>query len=524
MKTIHSGRTQTVKAPGSEGRLPMKRSMTSVVVLAGLTLAAPLAAQEEQANEDSVRVTPPRLNLDPGAPVNPSGTLNINNGYESTRSDDWVFNFHGTMQFPMTFTVGPRDGRTVAPDQSDTVFHTPAFYPGSNPSQFAWTGAIPKEYLQLAMTYGSPAVKASILLDRDRITDAFVAVDLTEALGQKLKVTVGKFRSRYGIMGEHDLGRYGTPLLAQIDQSAGETAEATFESGDMAFVIEQGFGFAGVDANAPTLASHLHGGLSYARLLQLNLHYIDVRNVSDKKPAAGAKPLPIFPSANLIGAEVRLTAQQYGHFYFGVGKHTFENTDPDQTETTFSLLGAGYRVLNTSGQGIVDQYLGVSPSPSRSAGNGGLLVLGGQYDLSLANLLYPELEGYGPDVFGSVFGMFTQVNSDNALADGKTQSKFGVEATYAMLSWFGAGIRADVVDSYSLNAGRLATDVKDTKFQMISPRLIFKSDWNSNDQLVLQYSRVNYGRGTIANNSQGVPDASVYQDENVITAYGSLWW
>lgn len=506
----------------------MKRSIISVMVLAGLTLAAPLAAQEEQASEDSVRVAPPRLNLDPGAPTNPSGTLNINNGYESTRSEDWVFNFHGTMQLPATFTVGPRDARTVAPNQSDTVFHAPAFYPGSNPAQFAWTGAIPQEYLQIAMTYGSPAVKGSILLNRGEITDAFIAVDLTEALGQKIKVTVGKFRSRYGIMGEHDLGRYGTPLFADINQSAGETAEATFESGDMAFVVQQGLGFPGVDANAPTVASHLHAGLSYARLLQFNLHYIDVRNVSDKKPATG-KTFPIFPSANLIAAEARLTAKQYGHFYLGVGKHTFNNVDPDNTENVdFSVLGGGYGVLNNGGQGIIDQFLGASPKPSRSSGNGGLLVLGSQYDLSLANLLYPELEGYGPDVFGSVFGMLTKVNSDNAVADGRTQYKFGVEATYAMLPWFGAGIRADVVNSYNLNgATGLAGNpnvVKDVKFQMISPRLIFKTDWNSNDQLVLQYTRVNYGRGTLANNSQGNADASIYQDENVITAYGSLWW
>lgn len=504
----------------------MKRSIISVMVLAGITVAAPAAAQEEQANEEAMSVTPPRLGLDPGAPQNPSGNISLNNGYESTRNDDWVFNFHGQFQLPVTFTVGPRDARTKAPGQTDTIVHYPAFYPGSNPSQFAWTGAIPPGYVQLAMTYGSPEVKGTLLMQGSTFESAFVTVDLTEALGQMIRVTVGDFHSRYGIMGENDLGRYGTPLFAGI-KGPGETAQIAFNVDDMGFLLEQGFALPGVDANAPTVASHFHGGFSYAHLLQLGLHYIDVRNVSDQKPGAGGAPttLPAFPSATFVGAEARLTAKQYGHLYVGGGKHTFEQIFPSvQYANFYPKLGGGYRVFNTSGQGIIDEYLGFKAGGS-SQGNGGMLVAGAQYDLSVANLLYPELEGYGPDVFASVFGVYEKTDSDDVATDGKSKSKFGVEATYAMMSWLSAGIRADVVNSYNprkpVNAPLAGNEFA---YQMISPRVIFKSDWNSNDQVVLQYSRINYGKGTIANGPGGDQDQRVYQDENVITAFAGLWW
>jgi len=71
-----------------------------------------------------------------------------------------------------------------------------------------------------------------------------------------------------------------------------------------------------------------------------------------------------------------------------------------------------------------------------------LTTIGGQYDLSVGKLVsYPiPFSGDGPDLFLSVFGMVTHVNSDDKFFDpnvrfynGVTKWKLGGEMTYSVL-------------------------------------------------------------------------------------------
>lgn len=186
-------------------------------------------------------------------------------------------------------------------------------------------------------------------------------------------------------------------------------------------------------------------------------------------------------------------------------------------------MGRIIEVLNTKGgQGLIDNYFG-----SQSQGNGSLTTFGGQYDLSIGRLVsYPvPFTGDGPDIYVSLFGMATKVHSDDKLIDstgaklydGVTKAKFGIEASYSLLSWFAISTRYDQVKP-NLDNDRYS-------FAVISPRLIFRTDWQATDQLVLQYSHWIDGSQTLVRT--GYPpreDPTASPDTDMISLTASMWW
>jgi hypothetical protein len=69
------------------------------------------------------------------------------------------------------------------------------------------------------------------------------------------------------------------------------------------------------------------------------------------------------------------------------------------------------------------------------------------------------------------------------------------------------------------------TDDDTQTHSVLSPRLIFKSDWASRDQVVLQYSRYFYGSNTAV--MTGYPpkkDVTVVPDDDVVSLTASIWW
>jgi hypothetical protein len=171
------------------------------------------------------------------------------------------------------------------------------------------------------------------------------------------------------------------------------------------------------------------------------------------------------------------------------------------------------------------EYLGM-----RSGGTGTLSTFAGQYDVSIGEILRsPEpFFGYAPDILLSVFGMVTHVTSDdpghidpytgeNVVFDGVEKVKYGAEATYSALSWLAFGARYD----------RVIADTSDDSKTLaaISPRVMFRADWNSQDQVTLQYSHWWYGSGVIARTGvREIDDPSIEPDPNTFSLTASMWW
>jgi hypothetical protein len=509
----------------------LRQGSAGIAALAVLLGTLPAAAQETKPEERTTLGLDPTLSLDPTLPqvgALPGGMAPAF-GRPSENQGDWRFDFHGMLTAPLRAGINTRDNPSAG--QSRRVLHAPPIVP-DDLETFSHTGVVPTPYAQLNFSYGNSVVTGNVSIVAKQpnvatgyfdapsqlgVDDTFLRIlpDLGEKL--RLQVLVGAFTSRYGIMGEYDEGRYGTPLVARVN-GAGEVVSGTFRLGDFTLLLEQGI--QGSTNKAPaeitpegwndfadpsvgtSFVTHLHAGVGYDGWVTVGGHYISAWSKDDRGSGT------LFPdgSIRVLAADARLTMGRFGHLYLAVGQ-----TDADHART----VGRVIEVLNTrGGPGLMDNYLG-----SESEGTGRLFTMGAQYDLSLGRLVsYPvPFRGDGPDIFMSVFGMYAKVWSKDDRFDHVGKLKYGGEATYSLLSWLAASARYDRVLP--------DTDHDRRTFSIISPRIIFRSDWESTDQVVLQYSH--WFNGSLVTVRSGYPpqeDVTVIPDEDMVSLSASMWW
>lgn len=515
----------------------MKRGLgfTVPILLAGVCLAKAAAAQTEVASDDESIAslgTDPALGLDPSLPEvgGLPGGMTPAYGQKAEGRQDWRFDFHGFLTAPLRAGLNTRENPEDG--QSETVLHAPPVVPDDYDT-FSHTGIIPNPYVQLNFSYGNSVVTgtASIVARQATVSTGFfdppsqagvndLFLSIRPDLGKRLRLQmhIGAFTNRYGIMGEYDEGRYGTPLIARLN-GAGENVIATFSvSRDVTLLAEQGI--LGQTNKAPAditpdgwndfadsnvgagFVHHEHVGLGYKDLVTLGGHYITAWSQDDR----GSGPLGPDGRILILGADLRLSMGRFGHLY-----GAYSHTDARDART----VGRIVEVLNTrGGPGLMQNYLG-----EVGRGTGTLSTWGAQYDLSIGKLVsYPvEFSGDGADLFVSLFGMHTSVTSEDPDFDDITKFKYGTEVTYALLSWLSASMRYDRVAPN--------TDNDRYSFAAISPRLIFHSDWQSTDQVVLGYSH--YMNGSLTTVRTGYPpveDVTMIPDEDVLYLSASMWW
>ena len=504
-------------------------------------LTAPSAFAEDKKDDKTAEKAEVGLGLAPGSPQVGSlpGGVQPSYGQRSEDESDYRFDYHGMIIMPLRVGLNKRAGE-VGPDQSKNVIHAPPVVPDYQDS-FNYTTVVPQPYAQLAFSYGNNIVTGTAVIVartastatsffqpplQSGITDAFVTFHLPNlAKNAVIEANVGAFSNAYGAMGEYDLGRYGTPLIGRIN-GVGETIAARYALGDFVIDIEQGIqaqfdkapvGIPSEGWNAfadpvagTSLAHHEHLGLSYRRQLTLGAHYIQAWSQDDRASQA----LQPDGTITTLAGDLRFSASHLGHFYGAVAYTKAEHA---------ASVGRIIEVQNaTGGAGLMRNYIG----PDSKQGTGSLLTIGGQYDLSLAHLLlYPHtFDGKSHDLVLSAFGMFTRVQSDdrahpngNYLYNNINMLKFGAEAGYTLTSWFAFGGRLDHVSPQS--------EFKSRDFNIISPRVIFRSDWQSRDQVVLQYSKFLYGkRPLVRDGYPPVDDPTINPDADMVSISANMWW
>ncbi|HEY2406019.1 MAG TPA: hypothetical protein VGI10_08450, partial [Polyangiaceae bacterium] len=355
------------------------KNLLRCLTLCALFAPAPAFAQATDADKDQASL--PRLGLDPAEPDVRSAPPATPFGLSPATSNEYVLDFHGYVLLPMRLGIERR--KDPAPGQSGTVLHTPPLIP-QDFRRFQYTGVSPEPYLQLDLTYGNALVAGTVILASTVATEAeayydpvrqlgvnsaFVTLDLSKQLGTSFQVRGGAIQNRYGSMGEFDAGRYATPLIARIN-SVGETATAGFKFGRTTLVLEEGIGSqlgrmpTGIpsagwnDFGNPNAGSsyvgHFHAGLALARTLQLGLHYANAFSRDDQNLGGTLQKGGI----SVVGADARLTANQFGHLYIGAA-HT--------RATNANVVGGVIQILNArDGQGLTNEYFGPN-----SGGNGG---------------------------------------------------------------------------------------------------------------------------------------------------------
>jgi hypothetical protein len=527
----------------------MSNAFMCSALVAALGLCLPVSAfgQETTTEEAGVKLS---LGVDPSLPqlqALPGGVLPR---LGEPPGEDFRFDFHGILTAPLRIGINDRNVE-AREGQSDTVLHAPPIVP-DDLETFSHTGVVPVTYAQLNFTYGNALVAGTATIvareatastgffdppSQRGVNDLFLSIFPTLPLLGRTTIYVGAFSNRYGIPGEYDEGRYGTPLIARTN-GMGENISARVPLSDsISLLLEQGFqgqtnkagnGIVPAGWNdfadpgvGSSFVSHGHLGLTYGNAVSIGGHYMSAWAQDDRATGSGEPDGDI----RIIGADLRLNMGRFGHLY---GAYS------NAKATSARVVGRIVEVLNTRGGiGLIDNYLG-----QNSGGTGSLNIIGGQYDLSIGRLIsYPiPFSGDGPDIFVSLFGIYTGIKSNDPSFDGTRKYKFGVEGTYSLLPWLAVSARYDRVSPNApvafgglegvtaASTGPLPT-VGDFAFQVVSPRIILRSDWQARDQVVIQWSHWLYGDlATARGGYPPIEDIALVPDPDVVSISANMWW
>jgi len=508
--------------------------------------------------------TPP-----PPPPAVKTATLSTNttvSGPAVVASDDsWKFEYHGYIRAPMRIGVGKRDRPGAG--QSGTTFHSPVI---PDDQYLSWQSSPHNktDWAELYLSLGNSWAKGTVSIQGYNFADSAFSnpstqlgisdgyVDLTPDLGYenfRLAWRVGAFSNKYGAAGKYDAGEYDTYMFGRI-HNAGEALHIEYDiDEENSLIFEHGIGFRKPDPNhfnnsRFTMLHHAHVTYKHSEAIQFSAHYLNSwtqeedRNAEPGVPVDGsgasvpytipkssATSLTNVPDGKMwvAGLDARFDLGAFGYLY---GAYSHVGLDNAVT------VGRAIEVIHASGGGefglgVVDNYLGPScvdtqfgtdptlhghayyPQPTTgfdparlcSMGTGKVDTLLAQYEFSLTNFTQQSSGGQkfwgdGSDLVLKLYGMYNKVKSDFADNNGIHKLKFGADVAYSILPWLTAAVRFDRLQPNSR--------VPEQSFGILSPRLVFKSKWNTHEAITIQYSRYLYNQRECA---AGTPaDGVVY--------------
>jgi hypothetical protein len=453
-----------------------------------------------------------------------------------------------------------------APGQSSTTLHAPIIPDGQ---YLSWqsTSHNRSDWAELFFGIGNSWAKATVGLQGYNFTDASfddpttqygigqAFVTLTPDLGyenMRLSLKVGASQDRYGAAGKYDAGEYDTYLFGRT-HVIGETLRAEYDIDESwSAWLEQGLGGKRPDPSSFnnsrfTMLAHGHVGLNRGKDLQFSGHLLYSWAQEEDRPYDVSKQNTLYassvvdvPDGNLwvAGADARFDLGAWGYLYGGYShigaKHAL-------------VVGRALEVLHASGGGeyrlgVVDNYFGPGctaafddpqaaggptqrtgglvgpgeqpvPAPvGCSAGTGSVDSVLAQYEFSLTNFLQMREEGgqkfwgEGADLKLALYGMLNKVHSDYrpidktiwGATDGNLKLKYGADIQWHATPALTAALRFD-----RLQPNR---DIPEQSFAILSPRLVFTSNWVTREQLTFQYSRYLYNRRECASSATSPAD------------------
>jgi hypothetical protein len=170
----------------------------------------------------------------------------------------------------------------------------------------------------------------------------------------------------------------------------------------------------------------------------------------------------------------------------------------------------GLITFGGEGQHLGERWLGLD-----TTGTGEVDVLGINYMLSLGRIVSAPLpfDANGPDLQLMAGAVVAVSHTNNPLYDDRIRHKYGIDGLYTFQRYVSAGLRVD----------RVVPSSKDSSetFHVVAARVIFKTDWQSRENLTLLYAKWFYGE-------HSHPEYSVLQrpwlDDQLIALNVNMWW
>jgi hypothetical protein len=171
----------------------------------------------------------------------------------------------------------------------------------------------------------------------------------------------------------------------------------------------------------------------------------------------------------------------------------------------------GLKTFAGEGDRVTSAWLG-----NHTRGTGKIWVAGIAYNVSVAALmLNPEpFSGQAPDIVVNAGLNIGGIQSEEEPFDDRVRHKFGADVLYTPLRYVGVGMRVDRVVP--------ASDDPDQTFHVLAPRLQFKSDWTSNEAIVVSYVKWFLGEHTHYDGLN--PRSPARIDDQMFTLNFNMWW
>jgi hypothetical protein len=456
------------------------------------------------------------LGLSPHAPEVPAlpGGLTTASGGPAP-ADEWRFNFRGFMSTALRVSTGARESPTA--NQSGLTLHTlprvvDAYgaFSGTNSPQGSW--------VDMTFDYGNKDVTAHVKLttwkpsdgldwtavgSQNIVDEAYLSYEVIPSGKLRVHWTAGAFRNIYGGLGQYSVGQYNAHIIG-MPFGVGETLTAMYDINDKFTVhLEDGIMGrtgkvpAGVvptrenNAANPELPSswvhHLHAGLAVRGEIPIivAVHYIS-NWAQDERDQLQSNNATMYwfngqrrpdPKLDIYGIDLRIMDTWLGNFAIAM---SYADAHSAELLTGVNFFGS------YTGEQMTKKFFGPI-----GGGTGTMGVAGFEYSLGWGRLLrHGAFGGDAPELTTSLFADAAWINGQDPDANGKRLYKFGGEVTYRFFPWLAASFRADHVAPNS-------KDVQES-FDVVSPKLIFKSDWLSHEQVTLGYTRWLYGAHTHA--------------------------
>jgi hypothetical protein len=484
---------------------------------------------------EELRVSRQGLGLDPGA-LQYGGLTVPPRGPVSTAATlkPGQINFHGFIRVPARLGFG--SGAGLPPGYTGLKLHTPPQVPDSAYNQWQYTNQLGGPWTQLLFSYGDSRVSANVMIAAYNLTDAswkdltaqlginqaWITINLPEFFGPKggLLWNVGAFNAGYGGAGRYDAGKYGTYLFGRT-HTAGETVTLFYDvTKDLTLQVEHGIGvrleaqrytasppdlpslpYAGPVQQHPTMLHHAHAGFTYKDKLTVAAHYLDSFTHASTGPAE--------PDGHIrtVGVGAKLNNSRFGSAFLGYAHMDALNA--------IRVGGATEAIHSWEGWALAQSFWGPA-----SRGSGTIDSVAGQYTFSLATFLQGTDAFYGQsaDLLASLFGMFNKVTSDTpndaTFINGQTKLKLGGDMTYLPLYWLGFSARYDLVQPDMDNSHK--------SFQVISPRVLFRTSFVAHEEIYVQYSR--YFNGSQVVLAYPATGAAATPDKDVVSIIANMYW
>lgn len=501
--------------------------MLGVAVAASLTTTA--RAQEQKELEEDVLEDPgyvpgyrhySGLGMSPYTPRVPGLPGGLTPGFSAPMfSEDWTFNFSGFMTASLEVSRNEREEPQEG--QNKSVYHTlPVIIDEYN--SFTSTNSRPGNWVNLNFTYGNDLVTSSVSINTWNptrpsnfwqigsqyfINNMFLQFRVPEIEGFRVGWTVGYFTNNYGALGQYGGGFY-THAIAGGPQGVGETLVVERDIGSgLTLVFEHGLmgdrrgkmpnetvQYGGDTADpgwGGGLTNHAHVGIvrGGSTRLQAQVHYMNTWHQDDR--------LQRNPSLDPTEVPADLpTTREVDEAYVKDGRLTVVAADAKMISGSLGVLGVGVgyidghysfplRGITTFGgepERLTNSWWGVT-----TGGTGKMLIGGISYTMSVARMmLHPDpFSGRAPDITITAGATFGRTTSEEREYDKRVRHKYGVDAVYTVLPWLGFGLRLDRVVPSSKNSRQT--------FHVIAPRILFKTDWGSRENISLSYVKWFFG-------------------------------